>query len=106
LIPTIDVAELDRRRQAGEALAIVDVREPWELAIAVIPGSTNIPLSSLPGAVGSLPADTPLVVVCHHGGRSAQATGWLRANGYHQAVNLDGGVDSWAREIDSSMARY
>jgi rhodanese-related sulfurtransferase len=46
------------------------------------------------------------VVVCHHGGRSMQAVGWLRRSGRDDATNLAGGVDAWARRIDPSMAVY
>jgi len=45
-------------------------------------------------------------VMCHHGGRSARVTMWLRANGFPQAVNLAGGIDDWAASVDPALPRY
>jgi rhodanese-related sulfurtransferase len=53
-----------------------------------------------------LPQDKPLVVVCHHGMRSMQAVMWLRSQGFQNAVNLRGGIDAWARQIEPRMATY
>jgi rhodanese-related sulfurtransferase len=102
---SIDVAELDRRRRAGEALTLLDVREPWELEICSIDGALAIPLAQLPARVGELPADHPLIVFCHHGGRSRQAVAWLRRQGLTQAINLDGGIDAW-RAVDPGVRAY
>lgn len=102
----IDVETLSRLRDGPEPLAILDVREPWETDICAIDGSVRIPLGSLPGRVDELPRDRLLVVMCHHGGRSAAATALLRRQGFEQAVNLAGGIDAWARRIDSSMETY
>lgn len=102
----IGVEDLKRRRESGEALAILDVREPWELDICRIEGSVAIPLRSLPARAAELPDDRPLVVLCHHGGRSAQATAWLRQHGFANATNLAGGIDAWARRIDPTMKVY
>lgn len=102
----VTVAELDRRRRAGEALTILDVREPWELDIARFPDALAIPLMTLPARVGEVPTDHPVVVVCHHGMRSHQAMSWLRQNGVANAINLDGGIDAWARQIEPTMGVY
>ena len=103
---SVTVAELDRRRRAGEALVILDVRESWELEIARFPDALTIPLMSMPARVGEVPTDRPVVVVCHHGMRSYQAMSWLRQNGVANAINLDGGIDAWAREIEPTMGVY
>jgi rhodanese-related sulfurtransferase len=102
----ITVDELARRRSGAEALAILDVREPWELEICRLPESIAIPLAGLPGRLDALPRDNPLVVLCHHGMRSERAVMWLRANGFDNAINLAGGIDAWARQIDSEMRTY
>lgn len=102
----IEVEELDRRRKAGDDLFLLDVREAWEHDLCVIDGSALIPMHSVPGRVAELPVDRDIVVVCHHGGRSAQVTMWLRSQGFDRAINLDGGVDSWARRIDPNMKVY
>lgn len=94
------------RRSAGEKLAFVDVREPWETEICALDGSFKIPLASLPQRLDGLPQEIPLVVVCHHGARSMQAVMWLRSQGFDNAVNLRGGIDAWARTVDPMMATY
>lgn len=102
----IDVNELARWRREGVAHALLDVREPWETALCLIEGSLAIPLGAVPGAADDLPRDVPLVVVCHHGMRSMQGVAWLRRNGHANAVNLAGGIDAWARQIEPAMAVY
>jgi rhodanese-related sulfurtransferase len=102
----IDVEELARWRAAGIPHSLLDVREPWETALCLIEGSLAIPLGQLPARAAELPTGSPLVVVCHHGGRSMQAVAWLRRNLRDDVTNLAGGVDAWARRIDPSMAVY
>lgn len=84
----------------------LDVREPFEWDICRIGGSTLLPLGLLPARADSLPRDRTLVVLCHHGVRSARAAAFLRAAGFPRVYNLAGGIDRWAREIDPSMNRY
>lgn len=102
----IDVEALDALRAEQRPLAVLDVREDWELDICRIDGSIDIPLGELPRRVEQLPTDRPIVVICHHGMRSMQATQWLRARGYGNAINLTGGVDAYARRVDPRMAVY
>jgi rhodanese-related sulfurtransferase len=98
--------ELKRRRDAGEDLVLLDVREPDELATASISWATWIPMREIPARVGELPADKPVVVMCHHGGRSERVTRFLNANGYENAINLVGGIDDWSVSADPSVPRY
>jgi rhodanese-related sulfurtransferase len=102
---SIDVAELDRLRKTAQTLCVLDVREQWERDIAMIKDSIHIPLQSLKNRISEMPMDRQIVVLCHHGARSAQATAWLRQNGF-PATNLEGGIDAWAGSIDQSVARY
>lgn len=102
----ISVTELQRRRDAGEDVILLDVREADELATVSIPWAKAIPMGEIPARFGELPSDTPIVVMCHHGGRSERVTRFLNANGYENAVNLAGGIDDWAVTIDPSLPRY
>jgi rhodanese-related sulfurtransferase len=108
LIAEIAPAELDawRRDASREAPVIIDVREPWEVAICRIDGSRALPLRDLPGAIDDLPRDRDLVIVCHHGARSFHAAAWLAQAGFARVKNLRGGLAAWAQEIDPTMARY
>ncbi|MBK8157671.1 MAG: sulfurtransferase [Rhodospirillaceae bacterium] len=102
----IDVARLLDLIAAGAALELLDVREPWEYKLCHIATSRAIPLGELQERSDELTDDRPLVVICHHGMRSMNATLWLRRQGYVNAVNLSGGIDAWARLVDPTMARY
>jgi rhodanese-related sulfurtransferase len=64
-----------------------------------------ISMQTISSHLGELPADTPIAVLCHHGGRSAQVTAFLQREGY-EAHNVDGGIHRWANEIDDTLARY
>jgi adenylyltransferase/sulfurtransferase len=104
--PEITVEELNRRREAGEALLLLDVREPQEYEIARIEGARLIPLGQLPDRLGELNNDVALVVHCHSGMRSARAVQFLRQTGFPQAVNLAGGIDAWSERIDPAVPQY
>lgn len=93
-------------RQEKKLHAVLDVREAWELEICALEDCLHIPLGSLAKRVGELPKERPIVVVCHTGRRSLLATQFLRDAGLTQAVNLRGGVEAWAIEIDPAMRRY
>lgn len=87
---------------------LLDVREPWEFAICKLPGAELLPMGRIPDAVQrrSLPVDRDLVVICHHGIRSRQVAMFLERLGYDKVINLRGGMDAWARELDPEMATY
>ncbi|HET6521293.1 MAG TPA: rhodanese-like domain-containing protein [Geminicoccaceae bacterium] len=98
--------ELAGWRAAGVPHAILDVREPWEVAVCGFEDAIGLPLRDLADGEAGLPRDRPLVVLCHHGRRSLLATAHLRRRGFANAVNLAGGIDGWAAAVDPGMARY
>jgi rhodanese-related sulfurtransferase len=102
----IDTQTLKERLDSDNPPIVLDVREPWELDIAAIEGATAIPLGEITSRAGELPRDRPIAVICHHGGRSAQATAWLRNQGFDHATNVAGGIDAWARSVDPTLSRY
>ncbi len=91
-VPTVTVDQVPDPLPDG--VCVLDVREPDEWQQAHIEGALHIPLMTLPARTDELPADTELLVVCHVGGRSAQATAYLVQQGY-AAVNLAGGMVDW-----------
>jgi rhodanese-related sulfurtransferase len=90
----------------GEAVALLDVREPWEHELCRIDGSRLIPLGQLPDRLAELEPKRPTVVICHHGVRSLRAAAFLERCGFDDVVNLSGGIDAWARTVDGAMAVY
>ena len=102
----IDIAATKSRLESADTPVLLDVREGFEREICQIDGSSHIPLGQLPQQYGALPEDREIIVYCHHGARSLRAAKFLRDRGYEKAVSMAGGIDQWAREIDTAMTRY
>ncbi len=99
--------EVKQRLDAGEKLRLVDVREPFEFQQAHIERSELIPMRSVPQSLDSLQnEEAPIIVFCHHGGRSMQVVGWLRQQGVENCTSMEGGIDRWSLEIDPAIPRY
>ncbi len=106
MVEELRPAELAARIRAGEDWQVLDVREPWELGIASLADAFVIPMNQVPNRHGELDRERPLAVLCHSGMRSYRVAAWLQQNGFRQVVNVAGGIDAWAAEVDSSMSRY
>ena len=91
---------------ASPAPQLVDVREPAEYQICHIAGARLIPLAQVPQHLNDLDPDQEIVVICHHGMRSQRAGEFLERNGFTHIINLVGGIDAWAREVDTKMPTY
>ena len=100
--------ELARQLENGHAVQMIDVRQPWESAIAQLPGSVLIPLGDLPRRVDEIPREPGVMVVlyCHHGVRSLSAVSYLRRLGHELVLSLAGGIDAWSCEVDPAVPRY
>jgi rhodanese-related sulfurtransferase len=101
-------ADYASRRDAGEGMTLLDVREPNEIETAKIEGSVWIPLGDLEARIGELESarNEPIVVHCHHGVRSAKAVRLLLEHGFATAENLDGGIEAWSLTVDPAVPRY
>jgi len=92
----------------GEKFLLLDCREQSEYETVRIESAVLIPMSEIQERVGELEEyrEIPLIVHCHHGGRSLRVANWLRSQGFTQAQSMAGGIDDWAVHIDTSLARY
>jgi sulfur-carrier protein adenylyltransferase/sulfurtransferase len=102
----ITAVELKQRMDRGEAITILDVREPNEFQINRIPGSQLIPLGEIPRRYAELDPEDEIVVNCKVGGRSAKAADYLRSVGFKHVLNLKGGILEWVDKVDPSQPRY
>ena len=102
----IDPEALSVRLAKGDPLVVLDVREGWEVEVAALEGSTHIPMAEVPRRHGELPRDRDIVVLCHHGMRSAMVAEYLRSAGFDRVINLTGGIDRWSVAVDRSVSRY
>ena len=98
--------ELARRLTAGEAPRVIDIREPYEWAIARIEGAELMPLSQVAAWWRTLDPDEALVVVCHHGRRSSALCRALAAEGFTGLIDLQGGIEAWRQAVDPAMPAY
>ena len=101
----ISPQELKARLDRHDSLVLLDVREDWETALCRLENATHIPIEEIEFRTAELDQSDEIVVYCHHGVRSAAVANFLRQQGF-KAVNLQGGLDQWARAIDLRMKRY
>jgi rhodanese-related sulfurtransferase len=106
MIERFTPAEYLQRSTAGELWQLVDVREPWEIEIASLAETINIPMGDIPTRHTELDPARPVAVLCHSGGRSARVAAWLARQGYARVANIEGGIDAWAEGVDASLPRY
>lgn len=85
---------------------LLDVREPAEFAHCHIANSQLMPMQTVPQNLEQLPRDKTIVTICHHGMRSMQVAQFLAQQGFNNIVNLAGGVDAWALQVEPDMPRY
>jgi sulfur-carrier protein adenylyltransferase/sulfurtransferase len=104
-IPELTPRELADAIARGEDLQLLDVREPYEWQLGVLPNATLVPLGALAGAMPTLDVNKHVVVYCRSGVRSADAVRRLAAAGF-RATNLAGGILRWSDEIDPSLPKY
>jgi rhodanese-related sulfurtransferase len=113
-IPEISVQETAQKLKNGEDFILLDVREAWELERARLPGEPVIhaPMSQLARqGIYALPAEVTdktqdIVVICHHGVRSAEVTAWLLRQGWQNVHSMAGGIDAFATLVDPSIGKY
>jgi rhodanese-related sulfurtransferase len=102
----ISVEEFAARRRDDPELVVLDVREPAEWAAAHLEGSIHVPMGELMHRLVELDRNAPTAVLCHHGERSRLVASYLATNGFADVVNVEGGIEAYARRVDASIGRY
>ncbi len=102
----ISPIELKARIDRGDRPFLLDVRNPEEIVICRIEGSTVIPLPDLPKRMGELDPSVAMVVHCKSGARSAKAIALMKGAGFHKLSNLTGGILGWIKDVDPSLPGY
>ena len=87
-------------------IMLLDVREQWEYDLCHIPNSIHIPLSDITTRISELQKSGPIIIICHNGRRSLNIGLELITKGFDNVINLKGGVDQSADDIDNTMAKY
>jgi len=104
-ITQLSAAEVKKMIDDGVEFEFYDVRTPEEREIASIEGARLLD-DEAAKAIEALPRDVALVFHCHHGGRSQAAAEHFGRMGFSKIINMAGGIDAWASEVDPSTPRY
>jgi len=101
----IEVHELFK---TGAETVKIDVREDVELEFGVMDGALHIPMESVPGQMNELEKhkNDTVVLICRSGRRSEQIGQFLEQMGFTDVINLEGGMNAWAVDVDTSMTVY
>lgn len=103
-------AQLQAQASQGRRPVMLDVREPWEVAMASVQAAPAtlvcIPMNDVPARLDELDSTQPIWVLCHHGMRSAQVAGFLTRRGFTEVYNVAGGIEAWACDVDRQVPRY
>ena len=106
MVREVSVLELKAARDRGEKTPVIDVREDWELQLARIPDVLHVPMNQVPARLAELPRDVPVIVMCHHGGRSLRVAHFLSNQGFTDVANLSGGIHAWSESVDATVPQY
>jgi len=104
----LNATELNELFKAGVKTVKIDVREDVELEFGVIEGAMHIPMQSVPGQLNELEKhkNETVVLICRSGRRSDQIGQFLEQMGFTDVINLEGGMNAWATDVDTSMTVY
>jgi rhodanese-related sulfurtransferase len=110
LHPELEVSprEVKRLLDSGEPMLLIDCRTTQEREIARIEGTLHVPMQDLSRHLDSLRPheETPIVIHCHHGGRSLKMAVALRQAGFSDVRSMAGGIGLWSADIDRSIPSY
>lgn len=104
-VKSLSVQELHAKMRADAGLLLFDVRSEKERGQAMIAGSRLLDREAQQH-IQTLDKATPLYFHCHHGQRSQQAAAFFLSHGFANVFNVNGGIDAWSIEVDSSVPRY
>jgi rhodanese-related sulfurtransferase len=98
VVKEVDAQELKTRLDAGEDVALIDIRSEAEVAQGVLPDSEHLAMHLIPLRMHDLPKDKDVVLYCRSGARSYHACNFLGQQGIGNVINLRGGIIAWARQ--------
>ncbi|MCK5809436.1 MAG: rhodanese [Cocleimonas sp.] len=102
----LTVSDLLNLRNSHQTYLLLDIRETEEIMVCTFPNSVHIRMHQIPSNWQTLPQDQQIIVFCHYGTRSRMVVEFLHQQGLTNAINLAGGIDAWAIEIEPTMERY
>jgi rhodanese-related sulfurtransferase len=104
--PELSVEAVAARIRSGEALRLIDVRQPWEREIVALPDSELLDEALLNDILEREDRDALLVFICHHGIRSLNTAAFFASHGFRRVYSMEGGIAAWADQIDRTLPQY
>lgn len=105
-IKDLSPGEIQTILTSGNPPVLIDVREQWEYDIVHLQNARLMPLSTFMQHFPELVPDKSYLIYCHHGVRSMQVCNYLQRMGFTDLINLQGGIEAYALEVDTTLARY
>lgn len=105
----LEISCLDVKKQLDEGrdFKLLDVRTEHERTLATIEGTELVTQEMVEEMLASWPKDTEIVLYCHTGIRSLQATQFFRERGgFPQTRSMAGGIAAWSANVDDSVPQY
>jgi rhodanese-related sulfurtransferase len=102
----ISPTQIASRTEAGEDLALIDVRSREEWDAVHLENSTFLTQELMEEILTTWPKDREIVFLCHHGIRSLDAAAFFAGHGFQNVASMSGGIDSWSLEVDPAIPRY
>jgi len=102
----LSVSELSKLRDCKLSYLLLDVREAEEVMRCTFSDTLHIRMHQIPSSLNTLPQEQLMIVFCHYGIRSRMVVEFLQQQGFTNVINLAGGIDAWAKEIEPTMERY
>jgi len=104
----MSAVELSQFLKTAESPVLIDVREDAELEFGILEGIIHIPMQSVPGKLNELEQykNDTVVLICRSGRRSDQIGHFLEQVGFKDIINLVGGMNAWAIDVDSAITVY
>ena len=105
-IVEVSCLDLKKKMDDNDDFVLLDVREPEEFEVCMIPGSILIPLSEIEDHLEELDKEANYILHCKMGGRSTKAAYIMKENGFEHVSSLSGGIYQWAQDIEKDMQLY
>lgn len=104
-VGAMSVGDLAARIRDNAPFTLFDVRTDEERRIASLPQAIALDDAGRE-LLEALDRDALVVLACHHGTRSRAAAEHVLRMGFRNVWNLEGGIDAWSREVDTTVPRY
>ncbi len=103
----MSLKDTKQKLDSGWKPFVIDCRKPDEWEISKFDFTDLFhPHDQLEEVMDKIPKDREILIHCRSGGRSAKACEFLAEKGFNQCINLEGGINGWAKEIDQTLKTY